>query len=62
MTEPVTAPKVATTKGAKGERITAHMQTHLDHTHAQIAEHVGVTASTVRRHLAKLRAQDSAVS
>ena len=61
VTEPVTAPTVATTKREQGkrtrERITAHVQTHPDHTPAQIAEHVGVTASTVRRHLARIREQ-----
>lgn len=61
VTEPVTTPPVATTKREQGkrtrERITAHVQKHPDHTPAQIAEHVGVTASTVRRHLARIREQ-----
>lgn len=41
------------------ERITAHLEQHPAHTADQIATHVGVTASTVRRHLAKIRANNN---
>lgn len=41
---------------ATRERITAHTAKHPTHTAEQIAEHVGVSASTVRRHLRTMRA------
>lgn len=37
-------------------RILAHLDAHPEHSAEEIAEHVGVTASTVRRHLSALRA------
>ncbi|WP_026118986.1 DUF2637 domain-containing protein [Nocardiopsis ganjiahuensis] len=40
------------------ERIVAHMEQHPTHTAEEIAAHVGVTASTVRRHQTAMRAQE----
>lgn len=40
------------------ERIAAHTAAHPAHTPDQIAAHVGVSASTVRRHQADMRAQE----
>lgn len=50
----------AEVKRLEGERtrsrIAAHMDAHPEHTAEQIAEHVGVSASTVRRHKREMRA------
>lgn len=44
---------------ATRQRIVAHMDAHPEHNAEQIAEHVGVTASTVRRHQRAMRAQSA---
>ena len=46
---------------ATRERVREHMDAHPAHTAEQIAEHVGVTASTVRRHQRAMRTRANGV-